>query len=139
MLSDSELQPLVTAVQSRSLASVLTSFLGITQELSVITEITAGNDSLAEKNIKSSMACQTNKATSSPAPLQMTPLPDSPWERLSAGSYGPLPSGQYLLVMIVIDCLQFPVLEIFYHLRACYVIPVFDMTLILPYSGFLWR
>ena len=46
------------------------------------------------------IACQANVIQHSFAPLQMTTLPQAPWQYLSADFCGPLPSGDMLFVVI---------------------------------------
>ena len=55
----------------------------------------------------------------------MTPLPEGPWQNLSADFCGPLPSGEYLLV-IIDDYSRYPVVEIVTTTSANAVIPAFD-------------
>ena len=61
-------------------------------------------------------------------PLKMTPLPETPWCVLSTDFYGPLPSGEYLLV-IIDDYSRFPVVELVRSTSANTVIPVLDKVL----------
>ena len=60
--------------------------------------------------------------------LKMTPLPEAPWCELSTDFYGPLPSGEYLLV-IIDDYSRFPVVELVRSTSANTVIPVLDKVL----------
>ncbi|XP_033122517.1 uncharacterized protein K02A2.6-like, partial [Anneissia japonica] len=55
----------------------------------------------------------------------MTQLPDSKWSHLAADFYGPLPSGEHLLVVID-EYSRFPEVEIVRSLAAKTVIPVLD-------------
>jgi hypothetical protein len=41
----------------------------------------------------------------------MTKLPEKPWSHVSADFYGPLPTGEYLLVLMD-DYSRFPIVEI---------------------------
>ena len=58
---------------------------------------------------------------------KMTPLPDGLLKSLSADFYGPLPTGEYLIV-IIDDYSHFPIVEIVYSTSARVVIPVSDKT-----------
>ena len=57
---------------------------------------------MVKEKVDSCLSCQT--ATTGTAqrlePLQMTPLPRAPWKELSMDFLGPLPSGDYLTVVI---------------------------------------
>ena len=58
----------------------------------------------------------------------MTPLLDGDlWKSLSADFYGPLLTGEYLIV-IIDHYSSFPIVEIVYSTSARVVIPVLDMT-----------
>ena len=46
------------------------------------------------------VACQATVYTPSQEPIQSTQLPNGPWESLAVDYYGPLPSGDYVLVVI---------------------------------------
>ena len=56
----------------------------------------------------------------------MTPLPDEPWKSLSADFYGPLQTGEYLIV-IIDDYSRFLMVEIVYSTSARVVILVFSI------------
>lgn len=58
-------------------------------------------------------------------PLKMSPLPNGPWERLSADFCGPLSSGDYLFV-IIDEYSRYPVVEILRSVSANATIPVLD-------------
>jgi hypothetical protein len=55
----------------------------------------------------------------------MSPLPTSAWTELSLDFHGPLPTGEYLLVLID-DYSRFPVVEIINSVSAATVLPVLD-------------
>ena len=57
-------------------------------------------DSLIEDKINSCLACQAVTKPLIREPLQMSRLPEGPWIQVSADLFGPLPSGQHLLVVI---------------------------------------
>ena len=57
-------------------------------------------DPLIEDKINSCLACQAVTKQLIREPLQMSRLPESPWIQVSADLFGPLPSGQHLLVVI---------------------------------------
>ena len=58
-------------------------------------------------------------------PLSMSELPDGPWMNISMDFCGPIPSGEYLFV-IVDEYSRFPVVEIVNNLSAEKIIPVVD-------------
>ena len=59
-------------------------------------------DEHVEDTIKSCIACQATKYanTSSMEPLKMSDMPKKAWENLSADFCGPLPTGEYLFVIL---------------------------------------
>lgn len=56
-------------------------------------------DSLTETAIKGCIPCQAVTPGSRREPLQMTPLPAEPWQLVAADIFGPLPSGEKILVL----------------------------------------
>ena len=60
-------------------------------------------------------------------PLSMSKLPDDEWTELSADFLGPLPSGDYLLV-IMDEYSRFPVVEILQSTSAEIVIPILNLS-----------
>ena len=70
-----------------------------------------GIDELAQQTLQSCLACQAVGHQRSPEPLHLQEIPKGAWEKIHIDFYGPLPSGDYLLV--VIDCYsRFPEVEI---------------------------
>ena len=59
-----------------------------------------GMDKAVEKTCKSCHGCQLVSAPSKPEPMTRTQLPDAPWEHLAADFMGPLPSCDYLFVLV---------------------------------------
>ncbi|XP_014667395.1 PREDICTED: uncharacterized protein K02A2.6-like [Priapulus caudatus] len=83
-------------------------------------------DKLMADQIEKCIACQSNITTpQTTVPLQMTDLPDYPWQSVSVDFYGELPSGEHLMVLID-DFSRYPVVEIIHSLTATTVIPVLD-------------
>ena len=56
-------------------------------------------DLLVESAIRSCMACQAVTPGPRWDPLQMTPLPAESWSLVGADIFGPLPSGEKILVL----------------------------------------
>ena len=54
-------------------------------------------------------------------------MPDAPWDKVHLDCYGPLPSGEYLLVVIN-RYLRYPEVEIIMSAKASVVIPKLDTT-----------
>ena len=72
--------------------------------------------------IEKCITCQAVASPNPPEPLAMTQMPKSQLEVLNIDVYGPLPTGEYLLV--VIDRYsRFPEVEIFSSTKASVVIP----------------
>ncbi|XP_062557197.1 uncharacterized protein K02A2.6-like [Armigeres subalbatus] len=59
-------------------------------------------DADAEKFVKSCRGCTLVSAPDVPEPMLRRPLPTGPWEDIAIDFIGPLPEGQYLLVLV--DC-----------------------------------
>lgn len=82
-------------------------------------------DQQVETITKTCLPCQVNTPVTQTEPLKMSELPDAPWHSVSADFYGPLPSGEYLLV-IVDDYTRYPIVEVIRSTSANTVIPVVD-------------
>ena len=54
----------------------------------------------AEKVCRECFGCQLVSVTEKPSPLKRTELPTAPWEYLACDLLGPLPSGDYLFIVI---------------------------------------
>jgi transposase InsO family protein len=82
-----------------------------------------------ERAVRNCPACQL--VTSSPPPMEplnMSEFPSGPWEELSLDFCGPLPSGEYLMVLID-EYSRYPVIEILRSTSASTVIPILDKVL----------
>ena len=83
-------------------------------------------DSLAERRVRSCLACQATTSTQiTPEPIISTPLPAVPWKTLSADFLGPQPTGELLLV-VMDDFSRFPEVEIVSSTASTTVIPKLD-------------
>ena len=78
--------------------------------------------------IEKCIPCQAATPTKHHEPLQMTKLPDGPWQKLSADFCGPLPTGDYLLVVID-EYSRYPEVEILKSTSAKPTMPKFDKIL----------
>lgn len=56
-------------------------------------------DKMVDTKIKTCLACQTTLYVPTRDPLKPTKLPDRPWQCIDMAFWGPLPNGEYLLVM----------------------------------------
>ena len=84
-----------------------------------------GIDRLVKETIDRCIPCQATGQPNPPEPLQMSDMPQGPWEKVHADFYGPLPSGEYLL--IVLDRYsRYPEVEIVRSTKASSIIPKFD-------------
>ena len=82
-------------------------------------------DKMVKEKIETCIGCQANTPYTTRDPLQPTKLPDGPWQDLAMDFKGPLPSGEYLLV--VIDAYsRYPEVEIVGSTAAHKVIPKLD-------------
>ena len=80
---------------------------------------------LVEETLNQCIACKSSYDPKTREPLIMTELPTRKWSCLAADFYGPLPSGDYLLVVLD-EYSRFPEVEVIRSLSARTVIPVFD-------------
>ncbi|PFX29405.1 Uncharacterized protein K02A2.6 [Stylophora pistillata] len=71
------------------------------------------------------LPCQAATQQKSKEPLQMTELPERPWQKISLDCSGPYPSGEYCLI-VVDDYLRYPVEELLSTTSAVAVIPRLD-------------
>ncbi|XP_065067526.1 uncharacterized protein K02A2.6-like [Rhopilema esculentum] len=84
-----------------------------------------GIEELVKKTIDSCLACQTVSRSSPPEPIQPSAMPEEPWHTVHVDFYGPLPSNDYLLV--VIDRYsRYPEVEVIRSTKASAVIPKLD-------------
>ena len=82
-------------------------------------------DNVVKTTIEKCITCQAVASPNPPEPLAMTQMPKSQWEVLNIDFYGPLPTGEYLLV--VIDRYsRFPEVVIVSSTKASVVIPKLD-------------
>ena len=80
---------------------------------------------MVAKLLDECIACTTSYDPKARESLVMTELPSRKWSHLCADFYGPLPSGEYLLVVLD-EYSRFPEVEIVKSLSAQTVIPIFD-------------
>jgi hypothetical protein len=59
-----------------------------------------GIDKDCEKLVKSCMDCQIMSQISPPEPIKSTPMPEYAWQYVAADLMGPIPSGEYFLVVV---------------------------------------
>ena len=84
-----------------------------------------GIDELVKKTIDSCLACQAVGRSAPPEPIKQAEMPKGPWETLHIDFCGPLPSGEYLLVLID-RYSRYPEVEIVRSTKAACVIPKLD-------------
>lgn len=78
-----------------------------------------------EEAVKKCLPCQASTTAHNREPLQMTELPDYPWQRVSVDFCGPFPSGHYILV-VMDDYSRYPAIEILTSTSAKSTIPLLD-------------
>ena len=82
-------------------------------------------DKAVKAELDQCLACQATAQPNPPEQLQSSPLPSCVWDKLKIDFYGPLPSGQYIFV--IMDCYsRFPEVEILTSISANSVIPRLD-------------
>ena len=82
-------------------------------------------DKQAETLVKHCLPCQSANLENKLEPLKMSPLPSDPWRHVAADFYGPLPSGQTLMVVID-EYSRFVEVETVSSTSAVAVIPKLD-------------
>ncbi|XP_014662946.1 PREDICTED: uncharacterized protein K02A2.6-like [Priapulus caudatus] len=85
----------------------------------------SGIDNLVEREVENCLLCQANTPSKHREPLLMTPTPLNKWERLSMDFCGPLPTGEYLMVVID-DHSRYPEVDVLHSTSAHAVIPRLD-------------
>jgi transposase InsO family protein len=86
-------------------------------------------DSYLTTRIKDCIPCAaTNSGKQQQTPLKMSKLPTKPWTEISADFFGPLPTGEYILVVID-DYSRFPMCEVLRSTSATATIPAIDRIL----------
>ena len=84
-----------------------------------------GIDELAKRTIDSCLACQAVGRSPPPEPIKQAEMPKAPWEILHIDFCGPLPSNDYLLVLID-RYSRYPEVEVIRSTKAACVIPKLD-------------
>eukprot|EP00794_Sanderia_malayensis_P000683 gene683-biopygen1108 len=82
-------------------------------------------DQLIKHSIDKCLPCQAVGKANPPEPLRMTDMPKGPWYKLNIDFFGPLPSGELLLV-VVDRYSRYPEVEIVKSTKASVVIPKLD-------------
>ena len=84
-----------------------------------------GMDEQVRTELEHCLACQATAQPNHLEPMKTAPMPNRPWDKVKIDFYGPLPTGQYILV--VIDCYsRFPEIEILATTSAQKVFPKLD-------------
>ena len=84
-----------------------------------------GMDAMVERMVRDCLACQVVTPQISRMPLKMTPLPGETMEKVAVDFYGPLPTGEYLL-LVTCKYSRYPFIEIVTSTAAKAVIPHFE-------------
>ena len=77
---------------------------------------------MVETKMKNCLACQATTYVPTRDPLKPTKLPDLPWQCIDMDFWGPLPNGEYLLVMID-EYTRYPEVEFTKSTSAQAIIP----------------
>ena len=82
-------------------------------------------DQMVKEKIANCIPCQASTYRPQQEPLKMSPTPEKVWQEVSADFYGPLPSGEYLLVMVD-GYSRYPYVEIVHSTSINSAFPAFD-------------
>jgi len=88
----------------------------------------AAIDKKVEEVVSQCIYCAANTPQNHREPLQMSELPEAKWTNLAADFYGPLPTGEMLLV-IQDEYSRFPVIEVVHSTSANTTIAAMDRIL----------
>ena len=85
-------------------------------------------DAMVEERLKGCILCQAVINSSQKEPVHTTPIPEKTWNTLCTDLFGPLPTGEYL---VLVQCQQsrFPEVAITHSTAADTVIPAMDKIL----------
>ena len=84
-------------------------------------------DNMVENIVSKCIPCQANSNRKSSEPLQMSELPKGAWLKLSIDFCGPIPTGEYLLV-VVDEFSRYPVVHVTRSTSADTIMPLLDQT-----------
>lgn len=85
-------------------------------------------DKYVKESIDKCIACQANSPENKLDPLQMSPLPPTPWHTLHMDFCGPFPTGEHRFVVIYAYS-RFPEVDIVHSTSASAIIPKLDRIL----------
>ena len=84
-----------------------------------------GIDRMVEEKVAGCQGCQATTYTPTRDPLKPTKLPDGPWQAVDMDFWGPLPTGESLLV-IIDEYSRYPEVEFVHSTSAEAVVPHID-------------
>jgi len=113
-------------LQQRCVNLAHESHLGIVKTKALLREKVwfSGIDKLVDSTVRQCLSCQSVVHMPVREPLKMSPLPQAPWEEVSA-DFAHLSNGEYLLV-VSDDYSRFPIVEVINSTSAATVIPKLD-------------
>ena len=85
-------------------------------------------DSMVEERLRLCTSCQAVTETNQRDPINTTEMPARPWSTLCTDLFGPLPTGEYLLLVQDLHS-RFPEVAITHSTSAAAVIPAMDRIL----------
>ncbi len=80
---------------------------------------------LVERQLGQCIPCLAATPKNSKEPLKMSKLPDGPWEKVDIDFCGPMPTGEYLIVLVD-EYSRFPIVEIVRSITAKTVLAKLD-------------
>ena len=114
-------------LQQRAIDIAHETHLGITKTKALIREkIWFPNiDKMVKETIDNCITCQAVGKLPPQEPISGTTMPKGPWETVHIDFYGPLPTGEYLLVAID-RYSRYPEVEVVRSTKASTIIPKLD-------------
>ena len=115
------------SLQQRAIDSAHETHLGLTKTKALIRKkIWFPNiDNMVKDTVDRCIACQAVSRTSPPEPMTVTEMPKGPWDTIHVDFYGPLPTGEYILVAID-RYSRYHEVEVVRSIKASTVIPRLD-------------
>ena len=116
-----------SALQQRAVDLAHDSHQGLVKTKALLREKVwfPGIDKIAQTTVGKCIPCQATGKANPPEPLQMTSMPEGPWDMVHIDFFGPVPTGEYLLV-IIDRYSRFPEVELVKSTKTSSVIPRLD-------------
>ncbi len=91
-----------SALQQRAVDLAHDAHQGLVKTKSLLREKVwfPGIDKITKDTVEKCIPCQATGKANPPEPINMTSMPEAPWDMVHIDFFGPVPTGEYLLVVI---------------------------------------